>query len=67
MDHTLITALRAIAGGSFPGASTLAINGDWKSFVEALQGIAKKAVTEFDDNYEPPDPPGWEGGFAENH
>lgn len=19
------------------------------------------------DNYEPPDPPGWEGGFAENH
>ena len=20
-----------------------------------------------DDNYEPPDPPGWEGGFADNH
>ncbi len=20
-----------------------------------------------DDNYEPPDPPGWEGGFASNH
>lgn len=20
-----------------------------------------------DDNYEPPDPPGWEGGFSENH
>lgn len=19
------------------------------------------------NNYEPPDPPGWEGGFAENH
>jgi hypothetical protein len=19
------------------------------------------------DNYEPPDPPGWEGGFADNH
>jgi hypothetical protein len=19
------------------------------------------------DNYEPPDPPGWEGGFASNH
>jgi len=20
-----------------------------------------------DDDYEPPDPPGWEGGFAPNH
>lgn len=20
-----------------------------------------------DENYEPPDPPGWEGGFAPNH
>jgi hypothetical protein len=65
--HHMITALRAIAGGSFPGASTLAVNGDWKSFVETLQSIAKAAVAEFDNNYEPPDPPGFEAGFAENH
>lgn len=41
----------------------------WDALMEirTMQGnpieIARKAT----DNYEPPDPPGWEGGFAENH
>lgn len=28
---------------------------------------AEKAFHEYTENYEPHDPPGWEGGFAENH
>ncbi len=28
---------------------------------------AQRRLDEMIDNYEPPDPPGWEGGFAENH
>lgn len=28
---------------------------------------AEAALHAIEDNYEPPDPPGWEGGFAENH
>lgn len=27
----------------------------------------EKTCPQHPDNYEPPDPPGWEGGFAENH
>jgi hypothetical protein len=26
-----------------------------------------EAIAAYRDNYEPPDPAGWEGGFAENH
>jgi hypothetical protein len=36
-----------------------------------LAGIIQVAVEDYikaeEDNYEPPDPPGFEGGFAENH
>jgi hypothetical protein len=42
--NDLSIALRAIAGGSFPDASTLAANGAWKEFTERLQGIARKAL-----------------------
>jgi len=37
-------ALEKIEGGSFPGASTLAINGDWKGIVDQLQSIARTAL-----------------------
>jgi hypothetical protein len=26
-----------------------------------------EAIVAYKDNYEPPDPAGWEGGFADNH
>lgn len=29
--------------------------------------LAQQYLDEMIDNYEPPSPPGWEGGFAENH
>lgn len=39
--------------------------------VNALAEVIQKAIDDFidveQDNYEPPDPPGWEGGFADNH
>lgn len=38
-------ALRNIAGGYFAGASTLAVNGEWKSAYEQLQNIAKAALS----------------------
>lgn len=37
-------ALTRIAGGSFPGASTLAIAGDWHGFIDSLQDIARAAL-----------------------
>lgn len=39
-------ALEAIAGGSFPSASDLAISGSWKIFVDNLQALARGALTE---------------------
>lgn len=41
---TAIKALQAIAGGHFPGASTLAIAGDWRAMYQQLQLIAKTAL-----------------------
>lgn len=35
----------------------------YKTAQEALDKTIQDAL----DNYEPPDPPGWEGGFAGNH
>jgi hypothetical protein len=39
--------------------------------VEKLASEIQQAIEDWiaseKDNYEPPDPPGWEGGFAENH
>jgi hypothetical protein len=29
--------------------------------------VRSMLIAEAVDNYEPPDPPGWEGGFAEDH
>lgn len=40
----LVEALQSIARGSFSGASSLAIAGDWHSFVAQLQTIAKAAL-----------------------
>lgn len=37
-------ALEEIKGGSFPGASDLAISVLWQQFVERLQDIARKAL-----------------------
>ena len=37
-------ALTKISGGSFDGASSLAINGLWPIFANRLQGIAKQAL-----------------------
>jgi len=38
---------------------------------EELAGLIQKTIEDYieteNDNYEPPDPPGFEGGFAENH
>lgn len=36
---------------------------DFKTAQAACNDMIKEAI----DNYEPPDPPGWEGGFAKNH
>lgn len=45
--------------------------GSWTSprhsSLESAKEALAKMVAEYLDNYEPPDPPGWEGGFAENH
>lgn len=38
------------------------IEGPFNSAAEAFAAL-NTLIT----NYEPPDPPGWEGGFAENH
>jgi hypothetical protein len=38
---------------------------------DELAGLIQKTIEDYieteNDNYEPPDPPGFEGGFAENH
>jgi hypothetical protein len=34
---------------------------------EAIQEVIDKFIRHEHDNYEPPDPPGWEGGFCDNH
>jgi hypothetical protein len=38
---------------------------------DELAALIQSAVEDWinfeDSNYEPPDPPGWEGGFAANH
>jgi hypothetical protein len=33
----------------------------------AIQSAIENFIERERDNYEPPDPPGWEGSFAENH
>ncbi len=33
----------------------------------AIQQTIEDYITHENSNYEPPDPPGFEGGFAENH
>lgn len=39
--------------------------------VEELAILIQKTIEGYiaheNSNYEPPDPPGWEGGFADNH
>lgn len=40
----LSEALEQIATGSFPGASTLAVNGDWRGMVYEFQTIARHAL-----------------------
>jgi len=32
-----------------------------------IQQTVEDWITHEDSNYEPPSPPGWEGGFADNH
>jgi hypothetical protein len=32
-----------------------------------IQSTIEGWIEHEQSNYEPPDPPGWEGGFAENH
>jgi hypothetical protein len=34
---------------------------------ETAQEVLHETIRDALDNYEPPDPPGWEDGFAENH
>lgn len=34
---------------------------------QIIQSAIEDFITSEQDNYEPPDPPGWEGGFADNH
>ena len=34
---------------------------------QLIQRTIEDFITYEQSNYEPPDPPGWEGGFAENH
>lgn len=43
-------------------------NAQWRcqSYARA-QVVLKEMIAEAIENYEPPDPPGWEGGFADNH
>lgn len=38
----------------------------FSSYLDACERISEMVV-EYLDNYEPPDPPGFEAGFAENH
>lgn len=41
---TMMQALRDIAGGCFPEASTLAVGGDWQAMYIALQNLALNAL-----------------------
>jgi hypothetical protein len=34
---------------------------------QVIQNAVELYIAYEKSNYEPPDPPGWEGGFAENH
>lgn len=34
---------------------------------KTIQAAIEDWFEDMKRNYEPPDPPGWEGGFAENH
>lgn len=34
---------------------------------QEIQNTIEAFIAEANDNYEPPDAPGWEGGFADNH
>ncbi len=34
---------------------------------DTAQKVLAETIADAIENYEPPDPPGWEGGFAENH
>lgn len=40
----MLAALEAIEGGSFAGAGTLAIAGDWQAMFNCLQAIARAAI-----------------------
>lgn len=43
--EALRSALEKIKGGSFPGATNLAIEGNWKGIVDQLQSIARAALS----------------------
>lgn len=38
-----------------------------KELAQLIQTTIEDFIVHERANYEPPDPPGWEGGFAENH
>lgn len=38
-----------------------------QAFDDIQMGEFGRAIQRCDGNWEPPDPPGWEGGFADNH
>ncbi len=44
--NRLRSALEAVASGSFPNASTLAVAGDWKAMFGEIQKIARAAIEE---------------------
>jgi hypothetical protein len=37
------------------------------ALADAIQVAIEDWFTDLMDNYEPPEPPSWEGGFADNH
>ena len=38
-----------------------------KELAQVIQDAIETEIRHMQRNYEPPDPPGFEGGFAENH
>jgi hypothetical protein len=38
-----------------------------RDLAEIIQQTIEEFIAYEQENYEPPDPPGWEGGFADNH
>lgn len=41
--------------------------GKCDQLAQEIQDVIEAFIAKTRDNYEPPDVPGWEGGFAENH